>query len=162
MIISVVGDKEAGILMGANDYLKKPFGEGDLIRKVQSLLGEEKQSILVVDDERAVVESLRVELEAKGYPVSVARDGEEALDFLKIQVPDLVILDVQMPRKNGYEVLSWIRNEPTTRHLPVIMLSAYSLSGERVKLASMGIEAYVEKSMGLATLFEKIDSILKR
>ncbi len=160
LIISMVENREKGVLLGANDYLVKPFQTGDLIGKVRNLLGEEKRSILVVDDEPTVLETLRMQLEEKGYPVDVAYDGEEALRFLKTQPPDLVILDMVMPKMNGYEVLRWIRNHPHTRHLPVVVLSAYKLTEEGEGLLSMGIDAYVEKSEGLSALLEKIEATL--
>jgi CheY-like chemotaxis protein len=158
LIISMVEDKRKGILLGANEYLVKPFRAGDLARKVQTLLGEGRRSILVVDDEPGVLETLRMQLGERGYPVDVASDGEEAVRFLKRQTPDLVILDVVMPKMNGYELLRWIRNQPQTRHLPVIVLSAYKLSDEQSEFPSLGIDAYIEKSEGLASLFEKIDA----
>ena len=161
LIISVVEDKEKGILLGASDYLIKPFREGELIEKIRSLLGEDKRSILVVDDDPAVTESLRLQLEDKGFLVDVARDGEEAIRYLENGVADLVILDVIMPRKNGYEVLRWIRNDPKTSDLPVMILSAHPLVGEHDELLHLGVDAHFRKSEGLFALCEKVDSILR-
>jgi signal transduction histidine kinase len=161
LIISVVEDREKGILLGASDYLVKPFREGDLIRKIQALLGEENRSILVVDDDPAVAESLKLQLEDQGFSVEVAQGGEAAIDHLKAQVPDLVILDVIMPGKNGYEVLRWIRNDPRTTDLPVIILSAHPLVGEHEALLHLGIDAHFNKSEGLSALCEKVDSVLR-
>jgi CheY-like chemotaxis protein len=79
---------------------------------------------------------------------------------LKVSVPDLVILDLAMPGKSGHEVLSWIRNNPDTRDLPVIVLSAFPLFGELDRLRALGIEAFVAKSDDPSTLFNKINSIL--
>jgi signal transduction histidine kinase len=161
LIISVVEDKEKGILLGASDYLIKPFREGELVTKIQALLGEEKRSVLVVDDDPAVSESLRLQLEDKGFVVEVAQDGEEAIRCLGGKVPDLVILDVIMPGKNGYEVLRWIRNEPGTSNLPVIILSAHPLVGEHEELLHLGVDAHFEKSAGLSALYRKVDSVLR-
>jgi len=161
LVISVVEDKEKGILLGANDYLKKPFRENHLIEKIQTLLGEEKKSILVVDDEQAVAASLRMQLEEKGFPVDVAQNGEEAIVSMMSHVPDLLILDVVMPKKNGYEVLNWVRKEEATSRLPVIILSACPMSAEHGKLLNLGVDAFVEKAQGLTSLFEQIDSMLQ-
>ena len=161
LIISVVEDKEKGILLGASDYLTKPFRERELVQKIQALLGEEKRSVLVVDDDPAVSESLRLQLEDKGFVVEVARDGDEAIGRLESQVPDLVILDVIMPGKNGYEVLRWIRNDPKTSDLPVIILSAHPLVGEHEELLHLGVDAHFEKSAGLSALYRKVDSVLR-
>jgi DNA-binding response OmpR family regulator len=161
LIISVVEDREKGILLGASDYLIKPFREGELVTKIQALLGEEKRSVLVVDDDPAVSESLRLQLEDKGFMVETAQDGDEAIARLETQVPDLVILDVVMPGKNGYEVLRWIRNDPKTYALPVIILSAHPLVGEHEELLHLGVDAHFEKSQGLSALYEKVDSVLR-
>lgn len=160
LVLSMVESRGKGILQGANDYLPKPFQEGDLIKKVRALLGEGKRTVLVVDDNPGVRESLCLQLEERGYPVRVARDGEEALDLMKTQVPDLVILDLIMPRMNGYEVLKWIRSQPHIRQLPVIILSSCKLSDEQGKLVSQMSNAFVKKSEDLSSLFEEIDSIL--
>jgi len=161
LIISVVEDKEKGILLGASDYLIKPFREGELVTKIQALLGEEKRSVLVVDDDPAVSESLRLQLEDKGFVVEVAQDGDEAIGRLEGQVPDLVILDIIMPGKNGYEVLRWIRNDPKTSNLPVIILSGHPLVGDHEELLHLGVDAHFEKSAGLSALYRKVDSVLR-
>lgn len=159
LLTSVVEDDRKGILPGAHGVLRKPFREEELIQKVRSLLGEEKRSVLVVDDDAAVRETLRMQLEERGYPVYVAADGEEAIDLMELSVPDLVILDVVMPGKNGYDVLRWMRKTPSTANLPTIILSGCPHSDDRIDLLSMGVDAYVEKSEGLSTLFERIDSV---
>ena len=162
LIISVVEDKETGILLGANSCLKKPFQENELMEKVRHLLTGKKRSVLIVDDDRGVRESLRLQLEDCGYSTWIAEDGEVAIETLQQSRPDLVILDVVMPKKNGPEVLQWIRQNPRTHDLPVIILTAHNLSGERVSLVTLGIDAYVEKSQGVERLLENVDSILNQ
>jgi CheY-like chemotaxis protein len=161
LIISVVESAGNGILPGAHGFLRKPFREEELIYKVQTLLEDRNRSILVVDDDSGVRNSLQMQLEEMGYPVYLAENGDQAMDMLKMSVPDLVILDVMMPQKSGPEILAWIRNNLDTRDLPVIILSGYPLFGELDRLRSLGIEAYVEKSGNLSSLFTKIDSILE-
>ena len=162
LIISVVEDREKGLLMGASDFLTKPFREGDLGQRVRSLLGEEHRTVLIADDDPAVLEVLAMQLEEMGFTVQQARNGDEAITSLEASVPDLVILDVIMPGKNGYEVLRWIRNRPQTRHVPVVILSALPLAGQGDELCHLGIEGHVQKSSGLKALFERVDSILVR
>jgi len=160
LIISIVDDGNRRILPGANDYLLKPFQEEMLIDKVQALLGTGRCSILVVDDEPGVRELLRIQLEERGYAVTVAGDGQEAVDSLALSVPNLVVLDAVMPRKNGYEVLRWIRCTPSTQQLPVIILSAYSPASQDGDFFSLGVDAYVEKSEGFPAVLNRIDSAL--
>jgi signal transduction histidine kinase len=162
LIISVVEDREKGILLGASDYLTKPFREEALVEKVRALLGEEKNSVLVVDDDPAVVEALRMQLEGKGFHVDVARDGDEAVRSLERQVPDLVILDIIMPGRNGQEVLRWIRNEARTADLPVVVLTGHPMMVEQnEELIHLGIDAHFKKSEGLSALYEMVDSVLR-
>ncbi|MEW6444088.1 MAG: response regulator [bacterium] len=161
LIISVVEDNQTGILMGANDCLKKPFLEKELMDKVRQLLGGNKRrSVLVVDDDGGVREGLRLQLEDLGYSAWTAADGEAAIEQLLQRRPDLVILDVIMPRKNGPEVLQWIRNNPGTQDLPVIILTAHSLLGDQVRMMTLGIDGYVEKAQGLERLFQSVDTLL--
>jgi len=161
LIISVEESKESGILPGAHGFLRKPFREEELIFKVQTLLEDRNRSILIADDNPGVRNSLRMQLEDLGYPVYLAENGEEAMELLKLSVPDLVILDVVMPDKGGQEVLAWIRNNKDTRDLPVIILTGYPLFGELDRLRALGIEACMEKSKDLSPLFSKIDSIFE-
>jgi PAS domain S-box-containing protein len=161
LIISVVESTESGILPGAHGFLRKPFREEELIFKVQTLLEDRNRSILVADDNPGVRNSLQMQLEDLGYPVYLAENGEEAMELLKLSVPDLLILDVVMPDKGGQEVLSWIRNNKDTRDLPVIILTGYPLLGELDRLRALGIEACMEKSKDLSPLFSKIDSIFE-
>jgi len=161
LIVSVVESTESGILPGAHGFLRKPFREEELIFKVQTLLEDRSRSILVADDNPGVRNSLQMQLEDLGYPVYLAENGEEAMELLKLSVPDLVILDVVMPEKGGQEVLAWIRNNKDTRDLPVIILTGYPLFGELDRLRALGIEACMEKSKDLSPLFSKIDSIFE-
>ena len=161
LIVSVVESAESGVLPGAHGLLRKPFREEELIFKVQTLLEDRNRSILVADDNPGVRNSLQMQLEDLGYPVYLAENGEEAMELLKLSVPDLVILDVVMPDKGGQEVLAWIRNNKDTRDLPVIILTGYPLFGQLDRLQALGIEACMEKSKDLSPLFSKIDSLFE-
>lgn len=158
LILSMVEDPKRGILLGANDFLKKPFKEDEMAEKIRAFLGEGERSVLVVDDDPGVSAMLRMQLEERNYLVDVAQDGEKALDYLRDHTPDLVILDVFMPGKNGYEVLSWIRNQPRTQNLPVIILTSQNLSDEQTKVFPLGMGAVTNKSREFSSLFETIDS----
>ena len=160
LVLSMMEDRERGLQLGANDFLAKPFREEDLIGKVRSLLGHENRTVLLVDDNRAVLEMLRARLEDMGYQVSVALDGDEALERIKESLPGLVILDLIMPRMNGLEVLNWIRSRDETRRLPVIILSSYQIPDEQGRIISQQADAFVEKRDDLNTLFKQVEAIL--
>ena len=82
------------------------------------------KKILLVDDEKHIVRLVQVNLERMGHTVITAYDGPEALEKVKTDKPDLIVLDVMMPQMDGFEVLKRLKSDPTTRDIPVIMLTA--------------------------------------
>jgi CheY-like chemotaxis protein len=107
--------------------------------------------ILVVDDEQRYRHLLRVNLEAEGYEVYVARDGTEAIEQVTSKQPDLVILDVMMPRLDGWEVLQSLQSNPATRKIPVLVCSAW----DEPELAySLGAAAFLKKPLLQRTLLD--------
>src|SRR4029453_4576870 len=83
-----------------------------------------KRSILVIDDDRRVLELLQISLTQNGFKGAVAATGEEGLDQMRKDPPDLVILDLRLPRKTGFEVCAAIKSSKDTQHIPIIMVSA--------------------------------------
>ena len=114
------------------------------------------QEILIVDDEYNIVLSLQFLVRQQGYSVRTAEDGEQALAALHEHLPDLLLLDVMMPRKDGYEVCQVIRQTPTWSHLPVIMLTAKGREVEREKGLAMGADDYITKPFSTAEIVEVI------
>ena len=119
-----------------------------------------KTKILVVDDEPNILLSLEFLLEEEGYDVHVAHDGDEALEVAAAVLPDLVLLDVAMPRKDGYEVCRLLRERPSFRNLKIVMLTAKGQPLERKKGLEVGANLYVTKPFSSAELLEKIRSLL--
>ena len=102
--------------------------------------------IMIIDDEPDIVELLAFILSTKGYEVLKARDGREALNRLKSEIPDLIFLDLEMPQMGGYEVCYRIKNDPRFQKVPVIILTACSLSDEEnERLEKMNVDGYVLK-----------------
>jgi DNA-binding response OmpR family regulator len=101
--------------------------------------------ILVCDDDELLVDLLTYRLEAKGYQVSAARDGGEALERLGTVKPDAVVLDAMMPVIDGFEVLRRIREQPATANLPVVMLSARKQERDIVGALELGANDFVVK-----------------
>jgi CheY-like chemotaxis protein len=120
------------------------------------------KSILVVDDSRTIVSILRDMLKSEGYRVRCAYSGEEALEHLTEETPDLIILDVLMPKMNGLEVLSKIKASPETSSIPVIMLTSSGKHDDVLEGYKLGAEYYVTKPFKQAELIHGIERALGR
>ena len=103
------------------------------------------RKILAVDDEVNIVRLVQVNLERAGYTVVTANDGKEALDKVRDENPDLVVLDVMMPYMDGFEVLQTLRRNPATRDIPVIMLTAKAQDADVFKGWQSGVDCYLTK-----------------
>jgi DNA-binding response OmpR family regulator len=118
------------------------------------------KKILIADDEPNIVAALEFLLQRSGYEVHVARNGDEALKLVEATHPDLVLLDVMMPQKSGYEVCMRIRERADWRHIKIIMLSAKGRDAEVSKGLSMGADIYVTKPFSTRELMDKIRDLL--
>jgi sigma-B regulation protein RsbU (phosphoserine phosphatase) len=118
--------------------------------------------ILVVDDEPDINMILCVTLRRAGYEVSSAFDGVEAMETIRRQAPDLVLLDVMMPRADGMETLRRIREHPPTAAVPVIMLTAQTTLGDKMKGFEHGADDYVAKPFEPAEILARAQALLKR
>ena len=118
------------------------------------------KKILIADDEPNIVAALEFLLQRNGYEVHVARNGDEALKLVEATHPDLVLLDVMMPQKSGYEVCMRIRERADWRHIKIIMLSAKGRDAEVSKGMSMGADIYVTKPFSTRELMDKIKDLL--
>jgi DNA-binding response OmpR family regulator len=118
------------------------------------------KKILIADDEPSIVTAVEFLLRREGYEVEIARDGSEALERIEASRPDLVVLDVMMPQKSGYEVCMRIRERADWRHIKIIMLSAKGRDAEVSKGLSMGADIYVTKPFSTRELMDKIKDLL--
>ncbi|MBK0866454.1 MAG: response regulator transcription factor [Saccharopolyspora sp.] len=116
--------------------------------------------ILVVDDDRAVRESLRRSLQFNGYQVELAADGQQALDWLADQRPDAMVLDVMMPRLDGLEVARRLRS--TGDDLPILVLTARDAVSDRVAGLDAGADDYLPKPFALEELLARVRALLRR
>jgi len=118
-----------------------------------------KTRILVVDDELSIIKFLRANLEAKGYNVLAAMDGAQALQTFEMELPDLVVLDIMMPKMDGFEVCRRLRE---WSQVPVIMLSALGDEGDKVKCLDLGADDYITKPFGASELTARVRAVLRR
>jgi two-component system alkaline phosphatase synthesis response regulator PhoP len=120
-----------------------------------------KGKILVVDDEVYIVQILEFSLSRiEGYEVITATDGEEALEKVREGRPDLVVLDVMMPRMDGYEACRRLKAEESTKDIPVILLSAKGRAMDQNKGFEVGADDYMTKPFSPRKLIEKIKTVL--
>ncbi len=121
----------------------------------------QKKKILAVDDEPNILMSIEFILEMEGYEVHIARDGEEALDVAERERPDLILLDINMPRKDGYEVCRILRERQELAGTKVVMLTAKGQVLEKKKGIEVGADEYVTKPFSADELLEKIRAMIE-
>jgi len=118
------------------------------------------KTILIADDEPNIVAALEFVLQRSGYDVHVARNGDEALKLVEQARPDLVLLDVMMPVKSGYEVCTRIRERDDGRQTKIIMLSAKGRDAEVSKGLAIGADLYITKPFSTRDLMDKVRELL--
>ncbi len=118
------------------------------------------KKIMAVDDERHIVRLIQVNLERSGYQVVTAFDGPEALKKVESDKPDLIVLDVMMPKMDGFEVLKRLQASPETREIPVIMLTAKAQDADVFRGWASGVSAYLTKPFNPLELLTFVKRIL--
>ena len=119
------------------------------------------KKVLIADDEPSIVTAVEFLLRREGYEVCIARDGAEALALIESARPDLVVLDVMMPQKSGYEICRSIRERDEWRGIKVIMLSAKGRDAEVSKGMTMGADIYVTKPFSTRDLMSRVKALLE-
>ena len=133
-----------------------------LAREDTGVLATRAAVILVVDDDRRVVELLRIALEAHGYRMLAAHDGEEALQVARRERPDLVVLDVRLPKRSGFDVCERLRNDPDDPGLPILLVSAATEVETRVQGLARGADDYLTKPFSPKELVARVQRLLAR
>lgn len=120
------------------------------------------RKVLIADDEPDIVEILKYNLQKEGYDVVTAKDGDEALEKAKLTQPDLVILDIMMPRKNGVEVCEILRMQPAFRDTLILFLTALSDEATQIRGLTTGADDYVSKPVSPQVFLSKVNSLFRR
>ena len=120
-----------------------------------------KKRILVVDDEPDFVKAIQIILEANNYEVTVATDGQQGLNLARSQKPDLIVLDLMLPKMDGYKVCRFLKFDEKYREIPIIMLTARGQEEDKSLGQQMGADDYIVKSEKPEILLEKINQLLK-
>ncbi|WP_260294615.1 response regulator [Sedimenticola hydrogenitrophicus] len=119
------------------------------------------QHILIVDDEKNIAISVDYLLRREGYEVSVAHDGEEGLRRIRDDRPDLVLLDIMMPKLNGFEVCEAVRQDPELAGVRIVMLTAKGRDAEKEKGLALGADAYITKPFATRELVSQVKALLQ-
>lgn len=120
-----------------------------------------RKKILVADDEANILISLEFLMRREGYDVSVARDGQEALEAIVRDRPDLVLLDVMMPRRTGFEVCQAVRADEALRGVRIVLLTARGRDTDVAKGLALGADAYMTKPFSTRELVQKVAQVLE-
>ena len=119
------------------------------------------KKVLIVDDEPNLTRSMTFILRKEGYDVEVAVNGEEAIEKARKTKPQLMLLDVMMPKKNGYEVCQDIREDPQLKSMHIIMLTAKGQEVDREKGMAMGADEFITKPFSPGLIVERVNAALK-
>ena len=116
--------------------------------------------ILLVEDEKNIILGVRTCLDAVGYEIKVAENGEEAMERIAKGHPDLILLDLMLPKVNGFEVLESLKSDPKTAGIPVVVLTAKAEEEDRQKAAELGADAYMTKPFKPQELWDLLEKFL--
>lgn len=125
-------------------------------------MADSKRKVLIADDEPNIVTALEYLLKRNGYDVRVVSNGGEALAVIESYLPDLVLLDVMMPVKSGYDVCQRMRERPEWSHIKIVMLSAKGREAEVSKGLSLGADLYITKPFSTQELIAAIDGCFRK
>jgi two-component system alkaline phosphatase synthesis response regulator PhoP len=120
------------------------------------------KKILFVDDEADLIETVRFPLELEGYHVLVSNNGEEALNKTRQEKPDLILLDIMLPKMDGYTICRLLKSDEKYRHIPILMLTARSQERDRQTAMQMGADEYITKPFDIDEVIRKIKSYLDK
>jgi two-component system cell cycle response regulator DivK len=120
-----------------------------------------KKRVLLVEDNEATIEVVEMELKFLGYEVTIAKDGLQALKMLAEQAPDLVIMDIQLPKMDGLEAIRQIRANPASRNIPILAATAKALHGDQEKCLAAGCDGYIAKPFNHRQLEAAINDTFK-
>jgi PAS domain S-box-containing protein len=148
IILSIVDQKQVGFALGAADYLIKPVRKPILLEAIHRHVpvpSDEDSSILLVDDDPRALDLLQEALRSAGYEVQCVRSGARALEVLANKVVGAILLDLLMPGMDGFQVIRHVRQEPALKDLPILVMTAKSLSREEIALLSRETQGLLQK-----------------
>lgn len=145
IVLSIVDNKDLGYRLGAFDYLLKPFDREAILDTLAHIAPPHRGRLLVVDDDPQVVDLVRQLLEDGPYEVEAAANGQEALEAISRQRPNVILLDLLMPQMDGFAVIEHLQQDPRYCDIPVIVLTAKTLTGDEGTLLQQSVRKVIQK-----------------
>jgi PAS domain S-box-containing protein len=162
IFLSIVQDRQQGLRLGASAFLTKPIDEHKFYETVRALLEPRGQPVLVVDDDRDYAQLLKRLLERQGFSVELAHDGDDALRKILSKRYQLVILDKNLPKRSGLDVLQEMRNSRSLHRVPVIVISGSAHAEEAAHTAQiLGAKKFLSKKLAPQSIVEEIVQFLE-
>jgi CheY-like chemotaxis protein len=146
VLMSIADQKKRGYALGAADYLVKPVDRAKLVETLSGICGSTAGRVLLIDDDEVVRRSVRQALEPIGWEVTEAENGEVAVETLEAARPDVIILDLMMPKMDGFKFLDELRRRSDWQDLPVVVITAKDLTQKDRDRLNGGVERIIHKS----------------
>jgi PAS domain S-box-containing protein len=165
IILTIVDNKPMGFRLGASDYLVKPLSEKSVLDALERLAksngGVHPHKLLVVDDDPKVADLVQQTLEGEDFVIETSGDGAQALSHILLSKPDAILLDLLMPRMDGFQFIEELQKHPQLRAIPIIVLTAKSLSNEEQAALENSVAKIIKKQgLGSETLIKEIHQIV--
>ena len=164
---TILGDGSVVVILDIASMIRSEFAESHHIEEVENVVevveeAKREPTIMVVDDSVTVRKVTSRVLERNGYKVLLAKDGVDAITQLQEHTPDLMLLDIEMPRMDGFEVATQVRHDQRLKDLPIIMITSRTGQKHRDRAMSIGVNEYLGKPFQEAGLLEAIQQFIKR
>lgn len=160
VVLSIVCDEGRSCRLGAAEYLEKPIDKSRLISIINNLVGSVASPvILVVDDDRSIVSVLSTTLKGKGFSVAAAYDGAEAMAAIRKKKPTLVLLDLQMPVMDGYQVIEAVKTDPDLKDIPIVVMTAHQIDRSRIDILGLA-ETKLDKPFAPEELVRRVEALI--
>ena len=162
-MLTMVSDKSLGFSLGASEYLTKPIDRDRLHQALERHAPRASEQVLIVEDDDATRELLRRLLTARGHAVTEAADGQAALDAVSTSAPSLILLDLMLPKMDGFSFLKELRQNPAWEHIPVIVVTAKDLTpDEREQLSSEADVVLRKGALDREALLRQVSALLAK
>ncbi len=119
-----------------------------------------KKTVLIVEDNELNMKLFNDLLEANGYATVQTRNGVEAVELTRRHMPDLILMDIQLPEVSGLQVTQWIKDDEKLRHIPIVAVTAFAMKGDEEKIRQGGCEAYISKPISVVKFLETVRNYL--